>query len=173
MLRLFKKTYSGKELVLINFLRKNRLFEKLADDELVRFIPYLYLRKYKQNEVVFFTNDPSHAVYIVKTGIVTLNLDLKNGFEKLMALRQGKLFGDNAILPNTKRIYTAIVETEDAEIYVIPKVNIMEIMENHPEIKAQIMTAFAEMYNEYTTSLFKVYKSSLGFFDLNTVYTGL
>lgn len=173
MLRLFRKTYSGKELILINFLRKNRLFEKLTDDELVRFLPYLYLRKYNQNEVVFFTNDPSNAVYIVKTGIVTLNLELKNSFEKLMALRQGKLFGDNGVLSNTKRLYTAIVETEDTEIYVIPKGNLIEIMEDHPEIQAKIMTAFAETYNEYTSNLFKVYKASLGFFDLSTVYTGL
>lgn len=173
MLRIFKKTYSEKELVLINFLRKNRLFEKLTDEELLRFLPYLYLRKYRQNEVVFFTNDPSHAVYIVKTGIVSLNIDLKDSFEKLMTLRQGKLFGDNAILPGTKRIYTSIVETEEAELYIIPKVNLTEIMNDHSEIMAKIMTAFAETYNEYTTNLFKTYKSSLGFFDLNTVYTGL
>ena len=173
MFKIFKRSYSDQELLLFNFLRKNRLFEKLSDDELIRFQPYLYLRKYKQDEVVFFSGDPSHAIYIVKSGIVTLNLDLKGGFEKLMTLRSGRLFGDNAILPNTKRIYSAIVITEESELYVIPKVNLMEIMDNHPAIKAKIMTAFAEVYNEYTTNLFKTYKSSLGFFDLNTVYRGV
>ncbi len=173
MLKIFKKSYSEQELLLFNFLRKNRLFEKLTDEELIRFQPYLYLRKYKENEVVFFTGDPSHAVYIVKNGIVTLNLEIKDGFEKLMTLRNGKLFGDNAILPNTKRIYTSVVITEEAELYVIPKVNITEIMNDHPVIKAKIMMAFAEMYNEYTTNLFRTYKSSLGFFDLNTVYRGV
>lgn len=173
MLNIFKKTYSEKELLLFNFLRKNRLFEKLSDAELIRFQPYLYLRKYKQDEVVFFSGDPSNAVYIVKSGIVTLNLDLKDGFEKLMTLRSGRLFGDNAMLSHTKRIYSAIVITEEVELYVIPKVNFTEIMSNHPVIKAKIMSAFAEMYNEYTTNLFKTYKSSLGFFDLNTVYSGV
>lgn len=173
MRNIFKRSYSEKELLLFNFLRKNRFFEKLSDDELIRFIPYLYLRKYKQNEVVFFTGDPSHAVYIVKNGMVSLNLDINDSFEKLMTLRSGKLFGDNAILLNTKRIYTAIVMTEEAELYVVPKVNLEEIMNDHPQIKAKMMTAFAEIYNEYTINLFKTYKSSLGFFDLNTVYSGI
>lgn len=173
MFKFFKKKYTEEELLLFNFLRKNRLFEKLTDDELTHFTPYLYLRKYRQNEVAFFTGDPSHAVYIVKSGIVTLNLDIQEGFEKLMTLRSGKLFGDNAVLVGTKRIYTAIVMTEDAELYVIPKANLMEVMNDHWPIKAKIMTAFAETYNEYTNNLFKTYKSSLGFFDLNTVYTDL
>ncbi|MEQ8469775.1 MAG: cyclic nucleotide-binding domain-containing protein [Marinoscillum sp.] len=173
MFRFFKKKYSEEELLLFNFLRKNRLFEKLGDDELSHFTPYLYSRKYNQNEVAFFTGDPSQAIYIVKSGIVTLNLDIRDGFEKLMTLRSGKLFGDNAVLSGTKRIYTAIVMTEDAELYVIPKANLLEVMNDHPPIRAKIMTAFAETYNEYTNNLFKTYKSSLGFFDLNTVYTDL
>lgn len=173
MFKFFKKKYTPGELKLFNFLRKNRLFEKLTDDELAHFAPYLYLRNYRQNEVVFFTGDPSQGLYIVKSGIISLNLDLRDGFEKLMTLRSGRLFGDNTLLANTKRIYTAIVLTEEAELYVIPKVNAMEIMNEHPAIRAKIMTAFSETYNEYMNNLFRTYKSSLGFFDLGAVYSDL
>ncbi len=170
MLRLFKKKYSDDDLLFFNFLRKNKFFEKLTNEELSYFTPYMYLRKYRANEVVFFTKDPSQAVYILKSGIVTLNLDLKDEFEKLMTLRSGKLFGDNAFISGTKRLYTAIVKTDEADIYVIPKANIMEVLNDHSEVQAKVMTAFAEQYNEYTSSLFQTYRSSLGFFDLNTVY---
>ena len=173
MLKFFKKKYSEEDLLLFNFLRKNRLFEKLSNRELSYFVPYLYLRKYRENEVVFFTKDPSQAVYILKSGIVTLNLELKDGFEKLMTLRSGRMFGDNAFISGTKRLYSAIVMTEEAEIYVIPKANLMEVMNNHAEVRAKVMTAFSEQYNEYTSNLFQTYKSSLGFFDLNTVYNDL
>jgi len=173
MLKIFQKKYSEEDLFLFNFLRKNRLFEKLSDDELSYLAPYLYLRKYHENEVVFFTGDPSNALYIIKSGLVALNLDVKNDFEKLETLRSGRLFGDNALLKETKRIYTAIVVTEEAELYVIPKANLMEVMNDHVEVKAKLMAAFAEMYNEYMTNLFKTYKSSLGFFDLGTVYTDM
>ena len=173
MFKFFKKSYSEKELHLFDFLRKSRLFEKLLDDELAHFTPFLYKREYHSNEVVFFTNDPSQAIYIIKSGIVTLNLELGEGFEKLMTLRSGRLFGDNAVLADTKRIYTAIVMTDDAELYVIPKANLNEIMDNHPAIRAKIMTAFGEIYDEYMANLFKTYKSSIGFFDLHKVYSNL
>jgi len=32
------------------------------------------------------------------------------------------------------------------------------------------MTSFAHLYNEYTTVLFKKYRSAFGFFDLGMVY---
>ncbi|MEQ8240801.1 MAG: cyclic nucleotide-binding domain-containing protein [Cyclobacteriaceae bacterium] len=170
--KFFKKKHSESEIQIFDFLRKAEMLETLTDDELSYFLPYLYLRDYKKNEVVFFTGDPSYALYMVKKGIITLNLDIKDSFEKLMTLRSGRLFGDNALLPNSKRIYSAIVETEQASIYVLPKENLLEILNAHPLIKAKIMTAFAEAYNKYTTRLFATYKSSLGFFDLTTVYSG-
>lgn len=170
MLKFFKKKYSEEDLRMIHFLRRSRLFEKLTDEELALFIPFLYLRKYKESEVVFFSGDPSQAVYFVKSGIITLNIVIKNNFEKLMTLRSGRMFGDNAVLTDTKRLYTAIVKTEESQLYVLPKANLMEIMADHVEIRAKIMTAFAEIHNDYTSNLFKTYQSSLGFFDLSTVY---
>ncbi len=172
LFKFFQKRHSDKDLQMFDFLRKAEILEALTDDELAHFLPYLYLREYKKNEVVFFSGDPSHALYMVKKGIVTLNLDIEDTFEKLMTMRSGRLFGDNALLPNAKRIYSAIVETEQVSLYVLPKENVQEIMNNHPLIKAKIMSAFSKRYNDYTARLFSVYKSSLGFFDLNTVYSG-
>ena len=88
-----------------------------------------------------------------------------------MIARNGGVFGENAILPKTKRIYTAITKSEESELYVIPKVNILEIMDHHQGIQAKIMTAFAQQYDQYTSRLFETYKGSRGFFDLNTVYS--
>lgn len=170
MFKFFKKNYSEEDLKMFHFLRRSRLFQKLTDEELAYFTPFLYLRKYRESEVVFFSGDPSQALYFVKSGIVTLNIDIKNNFEKLLTLRSGRMFGDNAVLADTRRLYTAIVKTEECQLYVLPKANLMEIMADHTEIKAKIMTAFAEIHNDYTSILFRTYQSSLGFFDLSTVY---
>jgi CRP/FNR family cyclic AMP-dependent transcriptional regulator len=171
MLKFFKKSYSDEEKELFDFLRKNPLFKTLSDDELDKFRPYLYTRNYNENEVVFFSGDPSHALYIVKKGVVSLNLEMKGDFEKLMILRNGAVFGDNAVLEKTKRIYSAFVLADGAELLVIPQVNIFEIMEHNQMIKAKIMASFAGLYNQYTQRLFETYKDSRGFFDLNTVYS--
>lgn len=170
MLKLFKKSFTEKDLKLFNFLSKNRLFEKLTYEELSLIVPHMYTRSYKENEVIFFSNDPSHALYLVKSGIISLNIELKETFEKLNIVRSSNLFGTNALIEDTKRLYTSIVISESAELYVIPQINLLELMEDHVELKAKLMSAYAEVHDEYMQNLFKAYKSSFGFFDLGMVY---
>src|SRR5690606_10640222 len=124
MINPFKKTYTPKELAMFELLFRVILFELLTHDELDLIRPYIYIRKYKEDEVVFFRNDPSHAFYIVKRGQVSLNIDIHNKFEVLTLLGGGKGFGDNVMLQGTKRIYSAVIISEEAEVYVIPQVNI-------------------------------------------------
>lgn len=171
MINPFKKTYTSRELALFRFLSRVKLFEQLSHEEMVLFKPYLYLRQYKEDEVVFFRNDPSHAFYIIKSGQISLNIDIQDKFEVLTIVGPGKGFGDNVMLQNTKRIYSAVVISEEAEVYVIPQVNIFEIFDNHVQIKAKMFTSLAEMYNVYTENLFKAYKSSSNFFNLAQVYS--
>ena len=167
----FKKKYNEEELKLITFLSDVSPFTELAEDELAIFIPYMYLRTYHKDEVVFFSGDPSHALYLVKKGKIQLSIDVNERSENLLQVNQGRSFGDNALLENTKRIYNTIVISEMAELYVIPKINLIEIMQSNPTIKAKIMTLFASNYNRYTSDLFKTYKSHFGFFELGKVYT--
>ncbi len=170
MLNPFKKSYSSQEISLFRFLNKVKLFESLSYEELSEFVPHMYLRSYKVNEVVFFREDPSNALYIAKNGRVSLNIDVGDNFQSLTTIKSGEAFGDNALIPDTKRIYTSVVISDSADLYVIPQVNIEEIFEGEPRIKAKMMTSFAEVYNEYTVSIFKAYRSSFGFFDLSQAY---
>lgn len=168
----FKKKYTTTELNLFGFMSRLKHFEKLTFEEMALFAPHLYLRKYSQDEVIFFRGDPSYALYIVKSGMVSLTIDIKDRFEELTTVGSGTSFGDNSFLENTKRIYSSMIISEKAELYVIPQANIHEILESHPEVKAKIMMSFAELYNDYTDSLFKAYKSAFGFFELGMVYNG-
>jgi CRP/FNR family cyclic AMP-dependent transcriptional regulator len=77
----FKKAYNQSEKDQINFLKGVEPFRNLNDDELFIFIPYLYPRKYKRDEAVFFSKDPSQAVYIIVEGEVKLCLTRKGEFE--------------------------------------------------------------------------------------------
>lgn len=171
MNKLFGKSYSAKEQQLIQFIQKDKLFENLTEREINYFLPYMHERTYVRDEVIFFAGDPSQALYFVKSGMVTLNIDIKDNFERLVTVRSGTAFGDNSLLTGTKRIYTSIASTETTVVYMIPQINLLEIMDSHPKIKAKIMTAFCEEYNRYTTLLFKAYRKSLGFFDLHEVYS--
>jgi CRP-like cAMP-binding protein len=167
----FKKTYSVKELNLFRFLAKNPLFAQLTKEEMSVFIPYLHLRNYQKDEAVFFRNDPSRAVYLVKTGRVVINIDVADRFEFLKFAKPTESFGNNALLQNTTRVYNAIVNSDYCDLYVIPQVNILEIFEAHVTIHAKMLNALSEMYNQSMVSLFKAYQSNLGFFDLSQAYS--
>jgi CRP/FNR family cyclic AMP-dependent transcriptional regulator len=170
MINPFRRSYTVEEQNLFRFLRSNRFFAELTNSEIYYFLPYMYLREYKKNEVVFFRGDPSQAFYIVKSGLVSLNVELRGKMELLTTLASSETFGENSMLYDTKRIHNAIVESEFCELYVIPQTNILDVFENHVEVKAKMLEALSEQYNEYTINLFRAYQSSFGFFDLGQVY---
>lgn len=167
MINPFKKTYSEEEVALFNFLQGISLFKQLNYEELANFLPYLYLRKYNEEEAVFFRNDPSHALYLIKDGLVSLCLDVDGKFETIAEISPRRAFGSNALIEGARRNYNAIVISSVAELYVIPHVNIRDIFSDEPRIKAKMMTALASLYDDYTTGLFKSYRSSIGFFKLS------
>ncbi len=170
MLRIFKKSYGEKDINFFRYLGRMKIFEQLTYEEMALFKPYFYLREYKMDEVVFFRNDPSNALYLVKSGKVSFSIDVKNGFETMLTLKSGNAFGENALLENGQRLYNAIVISEKSELYVLPKVNIDDILENHVKVKAKMMESLAEIYNDYNLKIFKGYKSSLGIFHLGQVF---
>ena len=170
MLNLFKKKYSKSEMQLLEFLADISQFEDLSNEELNLFLPFLHLRSYKQNEIVFFSGDPSQAFYILKKGKVSLAIDIKDRSEELLVVGSGMAFGDNSFLEGTKRLYNSKIVSESAEIYVLPHINLMEVLNSHPEVKGKVFYNIMKLHNAYTSSLFKNYKSSFGFFELGSVY---
>ena len=101
----FKKTYSLAEREKFAFLEKVKFFKHLTYDEMSQFLPAIHQRKHVQDEVVFFRNDPSQALYILEKGEVTLNIDIRTDFETIIKIKEGEPFGENSLLENSKRSY--------------------------------------------------------------------
>ncbi|HSI76529.1 MAG TPA: cyclic nucleotide-binding domain-containing protein [Lunatimonas sp.] len=166
----FKKTYSEAEKRQFDFLSKIKFFERLRYSELIHFIPAIHERKYMKNEVVFFRNDPSQALYIMEKGRVLLSIDIKDSFETILTVNAGTAFGENSLLEGSKRIYTAIVDSEEATLWVIPNYAILEIFESNPKIQARMLASLAEFYNQNNKRLFSSYQNSYGFFKLGQMF---
>lgn len=166
-----RRSFTPEELGHCRFLSRFKLFENLSNEELVLFMPYLFLRRYKENEVVFFRNDPSQALYLIKDGQVTMSIEMPDGASEPIGVRPSHFtLGDNALLPGTRRLYTAVVTSETAEIYVVPTANIFDIFLRRPNIQAQVMSQLAHIYNHYLADLFKTYRNSHGFFEMSSVH---
>lgn len=172
MINPFKKTFTAQEHNMFVFLAKIRLFSNLNYKQMSLFLPFMHERKYVQDEVVFFRGDPSHALYLLKKGEVSLTIDVNETFESLTKVHAGIALGESCLLRDAKRLLNAFVSSETAEFYVIPQDNIFDIFDSNLKIKAKMLQALAEIYNDYNSNLFKAYKSSLGFFNLSQVYRG-
>ncbi|TAD98945.1 MAG: cyclic nucleotide-binding domain-containing protein [Bacteroidetes bacterium] len=170
MFPFFAKKYSDSERQLFDFLRRNLLFKKLTDKELFYFLPSLHLRTYKADEVIFFRNDPSQAIYLIQQGEVKLTVDVQGKFEDLVKLSVHESFGDDSMLENSQRNYHAICTADNTEIFVIPQINILDIFHVNTEIKAKMLQALTQHHSKYIAAVFKVYRESLGFFELRQTY---
>ena len=165
----FQRSYSSEELWIFDFLSEITLFRSLTNREKSLFLPYFYLRQYKQDEVVFFRGDPAHALYVIKKGKVELVLDVDQEFEKLGTVRNRQSFGNSALIPDADRQYTAIVRSPDADLYVIPHVNINDIFREESKVQAKMLRALATLYERHVARLYESYRSSKGFFSLEQI----
>jgi CRP-like cAMP-binding protein len=152
------------------FLQKNQLFKELSHDELSYFLPFIYLREYRAEEVLYFRNDLAQALYIVKSGTVSISIDIRGNFELLDTKRTYQYVGETCLFPNARRLVHAIVGNTNSELYVIPQANLVEILERKPEIKAKMMDALATEYHIFMRDLFDAYRNNEGFLDLSVAY---
>lgn len=166
----FSKTFTEEEQNMFSFLSGIKFFERLKNIEMARFIPAMHHRKYAKDEVVFFSKDPSQALYLVKSGNILLTIDIKDNFETILEIKKGEAFGENSLLEHTKRTYTALIASDGAELIVLPHFAIQEIFDSNPKIKAKMMTSLAEYYNENNQRLFRSYRESFGFFSLRQMF---
>lgn len=166
----FSKTYTEDQLRTFEFLTQIKFFERMKNKEMERFIPAMHHRKYLKDEVVFFSKDPSQALYLVKSGNIVLTIDIKENFETILEIKKGEAFGENSLLENAKRTYTAIISSNEAELIVIPHFAIQEVFESNPKIKAKMMTSLSEYYNVNNQRLFGSYRESFGFFSLRQMF---
>lgn len=166
----FSKTYTEQDEEMFQFLGQIKFLGYLKNKEMARFIPAMHHRKYVKDEVVFFSKDPSQALYLIKSGDVSLTIDIKDNFETILEVKAGDAFGENSILENAKRTYTALIVSEEAELIVIPHFAMQEIFDSNPKIKAKMMTSLAEYYNQNNQRLFRSYRESFGFFSLRQMF---
>lgn len=167
----FRNAYTKEETDIFSFLAQIHLFENLTAKEKSYFLPYLHERNYSKDEVVFFRDDPSHALYIVKSGTIELSIDINKDIEILSQVKRGHTIGENCLLKNTRRQYNAITTSETATLYVVPQDSIFFIFEDHIQVRVKMLESLAELHDKYNTALIKSYKASLGFFNLSQVFS--
>jgi len=98
------------------------------------------LRKvhFEHDEVIFVEDGLGDAMYLIESGQVKVSVVTGAGQEKIINfLGPGNFFGEMALLLNQRRSAT-VTATIDADLWVLRKADMDELLVDHPEIALQI-----------------------------------
>jgi len=107
-----------------------------SDDSL----PSGLVQTYKKSELLFTQGSPGEEMYIVHSGKVGIYLEGTSGQRELLATMQpGDYFGEMALVDDSPRSATAIVEEDNTKLLVLDKKKFIYLIRNQPNFALLVM----------------------------------
>jgi len=129
---------------LVWHLKKTSLFEDLELEEIERVSESTPYRSFKAGEIVFRMDDPSDALYFVKSGLVKVSKFLPNGKEAILGMvGQYSVFGELLLTPEERRPSQAEA-LSDTILIVLPRGVLLKLLEQRPAIALKFIQLMAE-----------------------------
>ncbi len=128
-----------KRVSLLNGLNKNLLRKLLID---------LFEKDYASGEIVFSEGDKGKALYIVMDGSVKIVKKTSAGDKLLAALGPGSYFGELALIRESPRFATAIVE-ENAKLLIMYKSYFDNLLKANSAISSRVLINLVESLSGY------------------------
>ena len=150
----------------MRYLGATPMFRALDKRELYLLSQKKQVRTFDQEEVIFFRNDPALALYMVKSGSVSLLLDKGDEFEPFRLIKERETFGETCLIPDSRRMVNAISQSAKTELFIFPLEAMLDFFDEAKNAREKIITALARHQYETMYSIFKQYRDSQGFFDL-------
>ncbi len=123
-------------------IERASLFGGLSAAELEQLIDAVAPHKqpYEQGEMVVRKGDETDAIYIIASGIVTVQLPAKNDRPtRISSLGPGAIFGEMGLIDGSPRSADVVAET-DAECWVLSIDVLRAFLSQNPAINSQVLT---------------------------------
>jgi len=130
--------------MLINYLKQIPLFAHLKDSQLKEVAGLCRKAQFKKGAAVFQKTDMSTDLYIVNDGSLKAVLSDDEGDEIVLArFEKGSFFGELSLLDGKGRSAT-IVADKDAELSVLNRDTLLELIMKDPKIAITLMATLVE-----------------------------
>ncbi len=140
---IFSRFKGGRNIPNVEFLRLCPIFQHLNSRELKKVSPLIYERKYQAGEFLFEKEQPGTAMFIIKSGLVTIVVPGRDGGETdLATIRPEDFLGELALLDDTPRSASAKA-VEKTEALAFFREDLNELLETNPAIGSKIMKDLA------------------------------
>jgi CRP-like cAMP-binding protein len=128
---------------MISFLRSVPLFSSLSKRELLTLNSIAHLRTYQKDEFVFRKGQPGAAMFILKSGEISIVDHDPDSSENVIAtLDENSFFGELALLDDSPRSASAKA-TEDSEVYAFFRTDLERLLSSSPQIGVHLYRALA------------------------------
>jgi CRP-like cAMP-binding protein len=133
------KGRSGSAGEILEFLRGLPLFSKLDESSVRGLAQASKFCQLDKGEILFFQSDPSDAVYVVRSGRISIVLDSPDGREMVIdEMRAGEILGE--LGPLTKRVRSAgAMARSNSELLMIPREAFLVAMDHDPRMARQLL----------------------------------
>jgi CRP-like cAMP-binding protein len=124
--------------VKLRYVGNAPFFSSLSEQEQERISQRMHLEHRRNSETLFHKGDDSNALYLVKSGWVRL---VANGGTALASQGPGSLVGETDLFLERPRSLGAILTT-DAELWVLTKEDLADLIAENPRIGLKLTVAF-------------------------------
>jgi CRP-like cAMP-binding protein len=120
------------------YLQGINLFQGMDEKSIATLAAYSKMHATKKKEIIYFPEEPSNTIYILKEGKIKISRLSEDGRETTLdLLGPGEIFGESAIFGQETHGNSATA-IEDAVICAINKDMFKEIMEMSPQLNLSI-----------------------------------
>jgi CRP-like cAMP-binding protein len=131
-------------------LRQADIFAQLTSQQLALIAAISTIREYNAGDTVFEENSACNELYIIADGEIDIRVDPSLAGEAphagpmtISTLRRGQSFGEMALVDMGLRSATASCAQHETHLVVIPRHELMELCESHPELGFVLMRNLA------------------------------
>ncbi len=143
---------SSEEQQLLEYLQVNPIFRVLSFEDLLSLVRGARYQWIMGGETILREGEHGDTFFIIKNGNVKVSTNAKGKLVELAILAEGACFGEVSVFNNTPRTATVVAE-HDVELFAFRRVDVIDIVEAHPEFRAAVDALILERSKEAIQAL--------------------
>lgn len=133
---------------LVWHLKRTELFADLELAELERVAANTPYRSFQPGEVIYRMDDPSDALYFVRSGLVKISKLFPNGKEAILSVvGQHDTLGELLLEPEERRP-TQAEAVEPTTLIVLPRAELQKLLNSKPQLAMKLIRLMAARFFE-------------------------
>lgn len=123
----------------VHYLSCVPLFRNINPMNLLALARVSRWRNVKRGDFLFLQGDAAHAAFVICTGLIDIVLNSADGRElTITAMRNGDLFGENALISHTPRSTSAIARAATS-VLEIPRAAFLALLDDEPQLVRRML----------------------------------